>query len=139
MCTLRPFPLPLSLATLEKFSFQVVVENNVDHEPLFFQAKQPQLPQLLHIKLTLQTLHQLLWTSSRTSVSFLNEGNKNQTQYLRSKLTSATSDPHTAQAAEPSGQNFFIWGKWKSNSFRLDLGPGRSPAQVSLLVLVLHI
>ncbi|KAK4829036.1 hypothetical protein QYF61_001841 [Mycteria americana] len=41
-------------------SFQVVVESNkVSPQPLLLQAKQPQLPQPLLIRLVLQTLHQL--------------------------------------------------------------------------------
>ncbi|KAK4820013.1 hypothetical protein QYF61_017392 [Mycteria americana] len=45
---------------LSTASFQVVVESdNVSPEPPFLQAKQPQLPQPLLIRLLLQTLHQL--------------------------------------------------------------------------------
>ncbi|KAK4828611.1 hypothetical protein QYF61_000063 [Mycteria americana] len=63
-CNLRPFPLVLSLVTWEKrptpTSFQGVVESDkVSPQPPFLQAKQSQLPQLLLIRLLLQTLHQL--------------------------------------------------------------------------------
>ncbi|KAK4823973.1 hypothetical protein QYF61_008592 [Mycteria americana] len=45
---------------LSTTSFQVVVESDeVSPEPPFLQAKQPQLPQPLLIRLVLQTLHQL--------------------------------------------------------------------------------
>ncbi|KAK4815713.1 hypothetical protein QYF61_006751 [Mycteria americana] len=45
---------------LSTTSFQVVVESNkVSLPPPFLQAKQPQFPQLLLIRLLLQTLHQL--------------------------------------------------------------------------------
>ncbi|KAK4828797.1 hypothetical protein QYF61_000854, partial [Mycteria americana] len=45
---------------LSTTSFQVVVESNeVSPQPPFLQAKQSQLPQLLLIRLLLQTLHQL--------------------------------------------------------------------------------
>ncbi|KAK4811173.1 hypothetical protein QYF61_019804 [Mycteria americana] len=45
---------------LSTTSFQVVVESNkVSPQPPFLQAKQPQLPQQLLIRLLLQTLHQL--------------------------------------------------------------------------------
>ncbi|KAK4817943.1 hypothetical protein QYF61_003373 [Mycteria americana] len=45
---------------LSTTSFQVAVDSNkVSPQPPFLQAKQPQLPQLLLIRLVLQTLHQL--------------------------------------------------------------------------------
>ncbi|KAK4810753.1 hypothetical protein QYF61_007727 [Mycteria americana] len=45
---------------LSTTSFQVAVESiKVSHQPPFLQAKQSQLPQLLLIRLLLQTLHQL--------------------------------------------------------------------------------
>ncbi|KAK4806931.1 hypothetical protein QYF61_012652 [Mycteria americana] len=45
---------------LSTTSFQVVVESNkVSPQPPFLQAKQPQFPQPLLIRLLLQTLHQL--------------------------------------------------------------------------------
>ncbi|KAK4821380.1 hypothetical protein QYF61_018918 [Mycteria americana] len=45
---------------LSTTSFQVVVESNkVSPQPPFLQAKQPQVPQPLPIRLVLQTLHQL--------------------------------------------------------------------------------
>ncbi|KAK4824081.1 hypothetical protein QYF61_010592 [Mycteria americana] len=48
-------------------SFQVVVESDkVSPQPPFLQAKQPQFPQLLLIRLVLQTLHQLLCPSLDT-------------------------------------------------------------------------
>ena len=48
-------------------SFQVVVESDkVSPEPPFLQTKQPQFPQLLLIRLVLQTLHQLLCPSLDT-------------------------------------------------------------------------
>ncbi|KAK4822235.1 hypothetical protein QYF61_011876 [Mycteria americana] len=65
---LRPFPLVLLLVPWEKrldthlttTSFQVVVESNkVSPQHPFLQAKQPQLPQPLLIRLLLQSLHQL--------------------------------------------------------------------------------
>jgi len=56
-------------------SFQVVLEGNkVSSQLPLLQTKQPQFPQLLPIRLVLQTLHQpiaLLWTRSSTSMSFL--------------------------------------------------------------------
>ncbi|KAK4830412.1 LOW QUALITY PROTEIN: hypothetical protein QYF61_010943, partial [Mycteria americana] len=60
---------------LSTTSFQVVVESDkVSPQPPFLQAKQPQFPQPLLIRLLLQTLHQLLallWTRSSTSMSLL--------------------------------------------------------------------
>ncbi|KAK4831110.1 LOW QUALITY PROTEIN: hypothetical protein QYF61_015413 [Mycteria americana] len=63
---LRPFPLVLSLVTWEKrltpllYNLLSVVESNkVSPQPPFLQAKQPQFPQPLLIRLVLQTLHQL--------------------------------------------------------------------------------
>ncbi|KAK4833022.1 LOW QUALITY PROTEIN: hypothetical protein QYF61_027404 [Mycteria americana] len=63
---LRPFSLVLLLVALEKrltpTSLQppVVVESNkVSPQPPFLQAKQPQFPRPLLIRLVLQTLHQL--------------------------------------------------------------------------------
>ncbi|KAK4824318.1 LOW QUALITY PROTEIN: hypothetical protein QYF61_013593 [Mycteria americana] len=65
-CNLRPFPLILSLVTWERdrppplYNLLSVVESNkVSPQPPFLQAKQSQLPQLLLIRLLLQTLHQL--------------------------------------------------------------------------------
>ncbi|KAK4816194.1 LOW QUALITY PROTEIN: hypothetical protein QYF61_012659 [Mycteria americana] len=63
---LRPFPLVLSLVTWEKrptpplYNLLSVVESNkVSPQPPFLQAKPPQFPQPLLIRLLLQTLHQL--------------------------------------------------------------------------------
>ncbi|KAK4830127.1 LOW QUALITY PROTEIN: hypothetical protein QYF61_008554 [Mycteria americana] len=52
---------------LATISFQVVVESDkVSPQPPFLQAKQPQFPQLLLIRLLLQTLHQLCCPSLDT-------------------------------------------------------------------------
>ncbi|KAK4813829.1 hypothetical protein QYF61_001833 [Mycteria americana] len=52
---------------LSTTSFQVVVESNkVSPQPPFLQAKQPQFPQPLLIRLLLQTLHQLCCPSLHT-------------------------------------------------------------------------
>jgi len=60
---------------LNTASFQVVVESDkVSPEPYLLQTEQPQFPQLLPIRLALQTSHSfaaLLWTRSRASMSFL--------------------------------------------------------------------
>ncbi|KAK4828136.1 hypothetical protein QYF61_023934 [Mycteria americana] len=48
---LKPFPLLLSLVVVER--------DKVSPQPPFLQANQPQFPQLLLIRLVLQTLHQL--------------------------------------------------------------------------------
>ncbi|KAK4829771.1 LOW QUALITY PROTEIN: hypothetical protein QYF61_006495, partial [Mycteria americana] len=50
-CNLRPFLLVLSLV--------VIASDKVSPQPPFLQAKQPQLPQPLLIRLVLQTFHQL--------------------------------------------------------------------------------
>ena len=64
---LRPFPLLLSLVKLGEetntwlttTSFQIVVESNkVTPQPPLLQNKQPHLPQLLLVRLVLQTPHQ---------------------------------------------------------------------------------
>ena len=48
-------------------SFQVVVESNkVPPQPSLLQTKQPQFPQLLLVRLVLQTLHQLRCPSLNT-------------------------------------------------------------------------
>ena len=54
--------------------YEVVESNKVFPEPPLLQTAQSQLPQLLLIRLVLQTPHSfvaLLWTHSRASVSFL--------------------------------------------------------------------
>ncbi|KAK4817835.1 hypothetical protein QYF61_000670 [Mycteria americana] len=57
---------------LSTTSFQAVVESNkVSPQPPFLQAEQPQLPQLLLIRLLLQTLHQLR-CPSRDTLQHLN-------------------------------------------------------------------
>ncbi|KAK4819924.1 hypothetical protein QYF61_015299 [Mycteria americana] len=66
---------------LSTTSFQVVVEGNkVSPQPPFLQAKQPQLPQPLLIRLLLQTLHQLrcpsLHTLQHLNVSLVVRGPK---------------------------------------------------------------
>lgn len=77
-----PFPLLLLLVLGEETnsllaitSFQGVVEGDkVSTEPLFLQAKLPQIPQLLLIGLVFQTLHHplaLFWTLPSPSISVL--------------------------------------------------------------------
>ncbi|KAK4816773.1 hypothetical protein QYF61_022771 [Mycteria americana] len=66
---------------LSTTSFQVVVESNkVSPQPPFLQAKQPQFPQPLPIRLVLQTLHQLrcpsLDTLQHLNVSVVGRGPK---------------------------------------------------------------
>ncbi|KAK4826531.1 hypothetical protein QYF61_010028 [Mycteria americana] len=66
---------------LSTTSFQVVVESHkVSPQPPFLQAKQPQVPQLLLIRLLLQTLHQLhcpsLDTLQHLNVSLVVRGPK---------------------------------------------------------------
>ncbi|KAK4822584.1 LOW QUALITY PROTEIN: hypothetical protein QYF61_017170 [Mycteria americana] len=79
-------------------SFQIVVESNkVSPQPPFLQAKPPLFPQLLLIRLVLQTLHQLrcpsLDTLQHLNVSLVVRGPvfeaAPQTQYSRCGLTSA--------------------------------------------------
>ncbi|KAK4817221.1 hypothetical protein QYF61_003745 [Mycteria americana] len=69
---LRPFPLVLSFVAVES--------DKVSPQPPFLQAKQPQFPQPLLIRLVLQTLHQLrcpsLDTLQHLNVSFVVRGPK---------------------------------------------------------------
>ncbi|KAK4824542.1 LOW QUALITY PROTEIN: hypothetical protein QYF61_016146, partial [Mycteria americana] len=85
---LRPFPLILSLVTWEKRPtptslpnlLSVVESDKVSPEPPLLQAKQPQFPQPLLIRLLLQTLHQLrcpsLDTLQHLNVSLVVRGPK---------------------------------------------------------------
>ena len=72
-------------------SFYAIVESDkVSPECPLLQTKQPQFPQTLLTRLVLHTPHSftaLLWTRSRASVSLLQQGAQNWTQYLRCGLT----------------------------------------------------
>ncbi|GAB0205879.1 hypothetical protein GRJ2_003053500 [Grus japonensis] len=84
-------------------SFQVVVESDkVSPQPPFLQAKQPQFPQLLLIRLVLQTLHQLccpsLDTLQHLNVFLVARGPK-----LNTGLTSAKYRGTSTSLSGPAG------------------------------------
>jgi len=73
-------------------SFLITVEWDEVSPEFLFSRLQSQFPQPLPLRLVFQIPHSfiaLLWTRSRASVSFLQWGAHNWTQYLRCRLTSA--------------------------------------------------
>ena len=76
-------------------SLQAVAESHkVSLEGPLLQSEQSQFPQSLPLRLVLQTPHSsvaLLWTHSRTSMSFLYWRAQNWTEYLRYSLTEGQS------------------------------------------------
>ncbi|KAK4818248.1 hypothetical protein QYF61_009423 [Mycteria americana] len=81
---------------LSTTSFQVVVESNkVSPQPPFLQAKQPQFPQLILMRLVLQTLHQLHCPSLDTL------------QHLKVPLVVGGPKPNTVFQVQPHQDDHF--------------------------------